>query len=141
MKNLSRILPWGALIFFLVATAEISPGADWRDLAGDGRGGSVLYDRGSVERQGIDLVNVKVRYRNVYRYSVRNYSHSVSWLKIDCGDKKVTSVRIEDFDLEGSLMSSVASPGDPWYPIYPDSLYGRLYENVCPGGYPLRSKK
>ncbi|NIO16198.1 MAG: hypothetical protein GTN70_04240 [Deltaproteobacteria bacterium] len=141
MKGLSRIFSCGVLIFFLAAAAKISPGADWRDLVRDGMGGSVLYDRGSVERQGIDLVNVKVRYRNVYRYSVKNYSYSVSWLKIDCGDKKVTSVRIEDFDLEGSLMSSVASPGDPWYPIFLDSLYGRLYERVCPGGYPLRSEK
>lgn len=141
MKNLSAIVFVAALIFFLARGAEESSGTNWRDLSRGENGGSVYYDPESVEQLDFDMVSVQVKYRNVYRYGGNNYSYSVSLLKIDCSSKKVTSVRIDDFETDGSLMSSVESPGEPWYPIFPGSLYGRLYEAVCSGGYPLRSEK
>ena len=117
------------------------PGADWERLESAGVHGQLSFDRESIEWLGYDLVNVQVKYRYVYRYRDEGYAYSVSSLKIDCSGKKLASVRIEDYDREGSLMSSVASPAEPWYPLFPGSPYEPLFGAVCLGSYPLHTEK
>jgi hypothetical protein len=62
---------------------------------------------------------------------------SIEWLGYDL----VNVVRIEDYDREGSLMSSVASPAEPWYPLFPGSPYEPLFRALCLGTYPLHTEK
>lgn len=141
MINVREIVCIGALLVGCFYLAGKAHGSEWQRLEPEGEYGQVFFDADSIEQIEFGVVNVRVKYRNVYRYGAVDYAYSVSSLMVDCSGKKLTSVRIEDYDVDGSLLSSVKSSGDPWYPINPGSFYDRLYSAVCPITFPLHTEK
>lgn len=123
------IAAWAIVGFMGLVT--MCHGVEWQFFNTDGDGNPMYYDLKSVENQDEEVVNVWVKHRSVGRYKPQGYGHSVSLFKIDCFRRKIISEVIVDFERDGSLLSSVASSGKPWFSITPDSLYLGLYKTVC----------
>ncbi len=119
------------LLLCLTGIASESRGVQWQYFTEDGNGNPVYYDPGSLEAPAFDVVRVWIKYRTPYR-NLKDYGFSVTRIKIDCFRDKLTSEAIVDFDSGGGLMSSVSSPGQPWFSIPPDTFYAKLQGTVCP---------